>query len=139
MTSDPSLQRFFARYADAAARDEPEALAAMYAPTFIVGGPQGSSAFSNDARFLEWLRQVRAFNRDHGMTSLAPLSVHGLALSPCHTLATVRWGAQFARTGERIVEFEIAYLLEKNGQDWNILTYISQRDQAEEMEKLGVL
>jgi hypothetical protein len=85
------------------------------------------------------LRQVRAFNRDHGMTGLAPLSVHGLALSPCHTLATVRWGAQFARTGERIVEFEIAYLLEKNGQDWKILTYISQRDQAEEMEKLGVL
>ena len=86
---------------------EPEALAGVYAATFIVGGPEGSHAFTNDARFIEWLRQVADFNRQHGMRALMPVSIRDMTLSPLHTLAAVTWGARFEKTGDRVIEFEI--------------------------------
>jgi hypothetical protein len=139
MNATTPLARFFEEYARLALGDEPSAIAALYAPTFIVAGPQGSQAFANDARFLEWLHQVLDFNRRHRMQSLAPAAIQEVALSPRHFLARVTWGARFARTGDRLIEFEISYLLEQNGDRLTILSYISRSDQDEEMRKLGLL
>ncbi len=138
MTST-SLHDFFTRYAGISMGPRPEDLAPLYAPTFIVGGPHGSQAFANDATFLDWLRQVGDFNRDHGMRSLVVVTLRDMTLSARHLVATVRWGAQFEKTGERVVEFDISYLLEQGGGSWKILAYISRTDQAEEMKKEGLL
>jgi hypothetical protein len=73
------------------------------------------------------------------MRGLAAISVGEQPLSPRHTLAPVRWGARFEQTGERVIEFTIAYLLEGDADGWTILAYISERDQAEEMKRLGLL
>lgn len=134
-----SLNTFFGRYAEISLGSQPEGLTALYAPTFIVGGPHGSQAFANDVRFVEWLRQVATFNRQHGMRGLTPRSIRDTPLSPLHTLATVTWGARFEQTGERIIEFEISYLLEKVADDWRILSYISSSDQDAAMTKEGLL
>jgi hypothetical protein len=135
-----TVHEFFDRYARLSQQDHPELLAALYGPTFIVGGPEGSMAFANDARFLDWLKQVRQFNQQHGMRGMAVISVGEQPLSPRHTLATVRWGARFERTGERVIEFTIAYLLERAAAvGWTILAYVSERDQAEAMKELGLL
>jgi len=134
-----SLTQFFTHYAELSLGLQPEALARLYAPTFIVGGPQGSRAFPNDARFIEWLRQVANFNRQHGMRALAVVSVHETTLSPRHALATVTWAARFEKTGERVIEFDIAYLVEQADASWQILSYISRSDQETEMKKAGLL
>jgi hypothetical protein len=134
-----SLDKFFSRYAELSMGRQPEALASWYAPTFIVGGPQGSKAFTNDAAFLTWLREVSDFNRKHGMTALTAMAIREVTLSALHTLATVTWGARFAKTGERVIEFEISYLLEKAGGEWRVLSYISRSDQSEQMSKEGLL
>jgi hypothetical protein len=134
-----SFEEFFSRYAALSTGSTPEALARLYAPTFIVGGPQGSQAFTNDARFLEWLQQVASFNRQHGMQSITALAVHEVPLSPLHALATVTWGARFEKTGERVLSFEISYLLERAEDEWRILAYISRSDQDAEMKKEGLL
>jgi Domain of unknown function (DUF4440) len=134
-----SLDRFFSRYAELSMGPHPEALAGVYAPTFIVAGPEGSHAFANDGDFLEWLRQIAAFNREHGMRTLTVVSIRHIELSPLHTLATVTWGARFDKTGDRMIEFAISYLLEKSDGDWRILSYISRTDQNAEMAKEGLL
>lgn len=134
-----SLDRFFSRYAELSMEPQPKALAGLYAPTFIVGGPEGSHAFANDSHFLEWLGQVAAFNREHGMRNIAVVSIEGMELSPVHTLATVTWGARFDKTGDRKIEFTISYLLERSDGDWRILSYISRTDQNAEMAKEGLL
>jgi hypothetical protein len=139
MPASMALDRFFSRYAELSLGPQPEALAGPYAPTFIVGGPEGSHAFANDDRFLEWLRQVAAFNRQHGMRSLIVVSVDGMELSPLHVLATVTWGARFDKTGDRAIAFAISYLLENSDGDWRILSYISRADQNAEMAKEGLL
>ena len=101
--------------------------------------PEGSQAFTNDARFVEWLRQVADFNRQHGMRALEAVSIRDVPLSPLHTLAAVIWGARFEKTGSRVIQFEISYLLENTGDDWRILSYISRSDQNAEMAKEGLL
>lgn len=136
---EQTLGEFFEQYARASRSPDPTPLAAMYADTFIVGGPQGSQAFANDARFLEWLRQVHAFNQTHGMQALEVGLVDAGTLSPAHLLATVTWVARFATTGDRRIEFKIHYLLETHGGSWKILSYISEADQEEAMKELGLL
>ncbi len=134
-----TLHEFFTAYAAHATASAPEPLAALYAHTFIAGGPQGSQAFTNDARFLDWLRQMAAFNRQSGMREMTVASIRDLTLSPLHTLATVRWGARFEKTGDRLIEFDISYLVEKAGGAWRVLAYISAADQEAEMKKHGLM
>jgi hypothetical protein len=133
------LDQFFSRYAELSMAPEPEALASLYAPTFIVGGPQGSQAFTNDARFVQWLRQVATFNRWHGMRGLTAIAIRDVTLSPRHALATVTWSARFEKTGDRAIDFEISYLLERIEDEWRILSYISRTDQEAEMVREGLL
>jgi hypothetical protein len=134
-----TVSQFVARYAALSLGDDGRALAAVYAPSFFVAAPTGSRTFANDARFLDWLAQVRSFNRQHGMRALSPAAVRETPLSPLHVLAQVRWSAQFQKTGDRAIEFEIAYLLERDGDSWRVLGYVSERDQEEEMRAHGVL
>jgi hypothetical protein len=54
-------------------------------------------------------------------------------------LVTVTWGARVEKTADRVIEFEISYLLEKATDDWRILSYISRSDQKAEMTKAGLL
>ena len=134
-----TVEQFFARYAALSMSDDASALAAVYAPSFFVGGTTGSMTFTNDATFVDWLRQVRAFNRQHGMRALSPAAIRETVLSPLHILAQVRWSARFEKSGDRSIEFEIAYLMERAEESWRVLGYISERDQEEEMRALGLL
>ena len=134
-----TVEQFFTRYAALSMGDDDPALAAMYAPSFFVAGPKGSMTFANDAQFVDWLAHVRAFNRQHGMQALAPVALREIVLSPLHVMAQVRWRARFEKTGDRSIEFEIAYLIERAGESWRVLGYVSARDQEEEMRALGLL
>ena len=104
-----------------------------------MAGPTGSTTFANDAQFVAWLAQMRAFNRQHGMHALSPAAVRETALSPLHVLAQVRWRARFQKTGDQAIEFGIAYLIERAGESWRVLGYISERDQEDEMRALGLI
>ena len=134
-----TVEQFFTRYAELSMADDDRATAAMYAPSFVVAGPTGSMTFANDAQFVDWLAHVRAFNREHGMHAVSPAAVRQTVLSPLHVLAQVRWRARFEKTGDRPIEFEIAYLIERAGESWRVLGYVSERDQEEEMRALGLL
>jgi hypothetical protein len=134
-----TVDEFFTQYATLSMSDDDRALAEVYAPTFVVAGPKGSMAFANDSRFLDWLAEVRRFNRQHGMRDLTPVAVREIVLSPRHRLAQVRWRARFEKTGDRAVEFEIAYLMESAGESWRLLGYVSARDQEEEMRAIGLI
>jgi hypothetical protein len=133
----PNLATFFSNYATVSLGADPERLAKLYAPTFIVAGPGGSQAFANDDKFLEWLGQVRAGNLESGMRALSPAAVDVQSLSPSHVLANVTWSAVFEKTGDVPVTFRIAYLLETSP-ELKILAYVSEADEAEEKQRLGL-
>ena len=133
------LTAFFQRYAEDSLHGEPKAIAAAYAPSFFVAGPKGSQFFANDEKFLLWLDQLRSFNRQHAMQSMQPSRVEVHQLSPIHALARVTWATRFAKTGDRDIGFDISYLLERAGDSWKVLSYVSETDQEEEMKTLGLL
>jgi hypothetical protein len=140
MTSEPSSARdFFDIYAEVSMAGDAERLAGFYAPVFIVAGPKGSASFPNDGDFLRWLRGVFAFNRRSGMQSMQVVNVREHRISDTHATFTVTWGTRFAKTGDRVVEFDITYLLEDAGSGRKILAYVAHTDQEEEMRRLGVL
>jgi hypothetical protein len=135
--SAPSLAAFFSNYAAVSLGADPARLAEMYAPTFIVAGPQGSQAFANDEAFVEWLGRVRAGNLESGMRSLSPAAIDTQELSPSHVLASVTWAAVFEKTGDTPVRFRITYLVE-TAPAMKILAYVSEADEETEKKKLGI-
>jgi hypothetical protein len=137
--SPTELRAFFDNYARTSQAHNADAVAALYAPSFIVGGPQGSRTFANDAGFITWLDQVFNANQALGMRALEVVSIEPVALSPIHTLAIVKWGARFERTAERLIEFQISYLLEHGTNGTTILSYISQADEEAELKAAGLL
>ena len=140
MTAAVSLEAFFRDYAAASFASEPERIAEFYAGSFIAAGPAGSAVFKNDDRFIEWLSQLRQFNQHSGMTAMEVVSVEQVkALSERHLLSSVEWGARFKKTGEQLIKFRISYLVERVEETWKILVYVSEKDQEEEMRRLGLL
>ncbi|HEX3245604.1 MAG TPA: hypothetical protein VHX16_09365 [Chloroflexota bacterium] len=138
--ADRDWETFFRDYGAAALEPAPERIAALYAESFIVAGPRGSAVYTNDGQFLDWLRQVHEFNESSGMTAMMVVSIKdSTSLSGLHQLVRVEWGTRFKKTGERLITFQISYLLERLSGGWKILAYVSEKDQEEEMRALGVL
>jgi hypothetical protein len=135
----PDVDGFFRRYGEAALSGEPARTSALYAPRFFVAAPTGSAFFDNDERFLEWLKSVHVYNQNTGLESMTVVHVDERVLSELHSIATVRWGARYAMTGDELLEFEITYLLERKDSDYVVLGYISHADQEEAMRAHGLV
>ena len=138
--TNPDDDDLFQRYARASIDGDPERLARFYAKAFIAAGPRGSGTFNNDDAFREWLRETRAANVRAGMTSIRPTAiVSATVLSPRHRLVVVEWGARFEKTGDELVTFRIAYLLEEEDGKHCILAFVSEADQETVMKAKGLL
>ena len=133
------FEKFFRDSAATSREPSAERIADFYAAGFIAGTPRGSAVFKNDAAFLDWLRNLHQFNENRGLVSVEVVSVaEPASLSPRHVLVSVEWGMRFRKTGDRLITFRIAYLMEAAGDSWKILTYISENDESEVIRELGL-
>jgi hypothetical protein len=134
------LRTYFQDYGAASIQPHPARIAAFYADSFVVAGPRGSAVFNNDDKFIDWLRQLHDFNQRVGMRSMEVLSIPEIhSLSERQMLVRVEWGARFTKMADRLTTFQIAYLLEVRNGGWEILAYVAEKDQEEEMRKVGLL
>jgi hypothetical protein len=135
-----ALLALFRDYGSAALGADAGRIAAFYADSFIAAGPRGSAVFANDDKFLSWLGQLHELNVKTRMTSMEVVSIdRQRPLSERHELANVEWGARFEKTGAQRITFRISYLVEKVGEGWKILAYVAEKDQEEELRRLGLL
>lgn len=134
-----AFEEFFRDYAATSLQPSAERIAQFYAAGFIAGSPRGSAVFHNDAAFLDWLKNLHQFNERRGMVSVVVVSVEELvSISPRHTLVRVEWGMRFQKTGDQLITFWIAYLMEEITGAWKILAYISEKDESEVMKEFGL-
>ena len=131
--------QYFGDYAAASFAGQPEDVAAFYARSFVAAAPKGSQAFQNDAAFLDWLRAVQTGNQAAGMATLELVGIEESTISDDYTMITVEWGARYRKTGDELITFRIAYILELHGRRPQILAYISHEDQDEVMKRKGLL
>jgi hypothetical protein len=132
------IREFFARYANASLNGDAATIAALYGENFIMIGPNGSQAFANDQKFLDWLGGVQDFNKQSGMEKIWVRNIDSRGIGNHITQASVTWGSQFASTGNRIIEFDLHYLLEKFEAGLKIIMYISDEDQQQLMKDNGI-
>jgi len=133
-----SLQRLFAEYEKAFAALDIEKNAGFFADTFISAGPRGAIAQSK-SEFLKLAHQAAEFYKSVGQTSARILSLQETPISNEYSLVKVHWGVTFRNTGNKMIEFDVSYLVQKIGPEPKILLFIAHEDEEKAMRDLGLL
>ena len=108
--------------------------AEFFADTFISAGPKGTIA-QNKKDFLKKAEQASAFYRSVGQSSAKIISKHIIPISDQYTMVTVHWGVTFEKTGDKLTEFDVSYIIYQPGDEPSIILFIAQ----EAMKELGLL
>jgi uncharacterized protein YndB with AHSA1/START domain len=135
--NDP-VQRLFAAYEKAFLALDMEKTAGLFADTFISAGPRGVIAQNRD-EFLAMAHKAAEFYRTIGQTSAKILSVQETPVSNEYVLVNVHWGVTFKKTGDRTIEFDVSYLVQKTGPEPKIILLIAHQDEEQAMKDLGLL
>ncbi len=137
LENDP-VQRLFSEYERAFAALDTIKTAEYFSDTFISAGPRGAIAQSK-AEFLKMADQAAEFYRSVGQTSAKILSMQEIPISDQYSMVTVHWSVTFQGTGDREIEFDVSYLIQKTGPEPRILLFIAHQDEGAAMQELGLL
>jgi hypothetical protein len=110
----------------------------FFADTFISAGPKGTIA-QNKKDFLKKAEQASAFYRSVGQTSARIISKNIIPISDQYTMVTLHWGVTFRKTGDKLIEFDVSYIVYQPEDEPSIILFIAHQDEQEAMKKLGLL
>jgi hypothetical protein len=74
-----------------------------------------------------------------GRTSARILSLEETPISHEYSLVKTHWGLTFKKTGSRIIESDITFVVQKTGPEPKIITFIDHQDDEKVYRKLGLL
>jgi hypothetical protein len=135
---DAAVKKLFQDYARAFDTLEVEKQANYFADTFISAGPKGTIAQNRD-EFMKLSGKARDFYRSVGQTGAEILSMKETPISKEYSMVTVHWGVTFEKTGDKPVEFDVSYFVQKTGDAPKIIMFIAHEDEDEAMKKLGLM
>lgn len=138
MIKDEAVRKLFAEYEKAFAALDISRTAGFFADTFISAGPRGAIAHSK-AEFLKLAHQAADFYRSVGQTSARMLSSDETTISNEYSMVKVHWGVTFKKTGDRLIEFDVTYFVQKTGNEPKIIMFIAHQDEQKAMEELGLM
>jgi hypothetical protein len=78
------------------------------------------------------------FYRSVGQTSAKILSMDETAISREYSMVKVDWGVTFAKTGNKLIEFDVKYFIQKTGPEPKIIMFIAHQDEEKAMKELGL-
>ncbi|KCZ71386.1 hypothetical protein ANME2D_02114 [Candidatus Methanoperedens nitroreducens] len=79
------------------------------------------------------------FYRSVRQTSAKILSMGETQISREYSMVKVHWGATFEKTGNKLVEFDVTYFIQKTGTEPKIIMFIVHQDEERAMKELGLL
>ena len=135
---DPSLKRLFDAYEKAFNALDMKKTAEFFADSFISAGPKGSIANSK-TEFLQKAEQANAFYKSVGRSSARILSLEETPISDQYSMVKVHWGVTFRKTGNRVIEFDVSYLVQKTGPEPKIILFVAHQDEEAAMKELGLM
>lgn len=138
MINDPSIKKLFEEYEKAFSRLDIEKNAEFFADAFISAGPRGTIAQSK-TEFLTKSKQAIDFYKSVGLVSAKIISADEMQVSDNYSLVKVHWGVKFKKTGDKLIEFDVSYLVQKTGPEPKIILFITHQDEEKAMEELGLL
>ncbi len=138
MVVSESIKRLFEEYEKAFRALDIARSAEFYADTFISAGPNGTIKNSKN-ELLKSANQAANFYKSVGQKSAKILSLDEQPISDQYSLVKVHWGATFEKTGGKLIEFDVSYLLQKIGLELKIILFIAHQDEQKAMQELGLL
>src|SRR6266487_4069104 len=132
------IEKLFIEYERAFNDLDVKKSAEFFADTFISAGPKGTIA-QNKKDFLKKADQASAFYRSVGQTSARIISKNIITISDQYTMVTVHWGVTFRKTGDKLIEFDVSYIVYQPEDEPSIILFIAHQDEQEAMKKLGLL
>ena len=132
-----AVKKLFVEYEKALNALEVEKQVPFFAEHFISAGPGGSIALGRD-EFARMASKAAEFYRSIGQTSAKILSMDETAISREYSMVKVYWGATFEKTGNKLIEFEVTYFIQKTGPEPRIIMFIAHQDEEKAMKELGL-
>jgi hypothetical protein len=138
MIKDESVKKLFAEYEKAFDALDLSTSAGFFADTFISAGPRGVIA-QNKVEFLKLAHQAADFYKSVGQTSARILSMDETPISNEYSMVKVHWGVTFKKTGDKMIEFDVTYFVQKTGNEPKIIMFIAHEDEQKAMQELGLM
>ncbi|MCD6011935.1 MAG: hypothetical protein K0Q79_1797 [Flavipsychrobacter sp.] len=132
------IEQLFAGYEKAFQELDLERIASFYSETFISASPKGSMAQGRE-EFAQNAPAAADFYRKTGQTSGKILALTETPISKQYTMVKVHWGLTFEKTGSRLIEFDISYLVQLTTDTPVIILFIAHEDEEETMKELGLI
>ena len=133
-----SIKKLFAEYEKAFNAFEVEKQVPFFAEHFISAGPRGSIALGRD-EFAKMASKAAEFYRSVGQTSAKILSMDETEISREYSMIKVHWGVTFSKIGNRLIEFDVTYFIQKTGPEPKIIMFIAHQDEERAMKELSLL
>lgn len=136
---DAAVRKLFDEYERAFDALEVEKQVAFFAETFISAGPRGTIAQNRD-EFMRMSRQAAEFYRSVGQTGARIVSMEERPISDHYSMVPVHWACTFESTGDRPIEFDVTYFLQKTDPAHpKIIMFVAHQDEEKAMQELGLL
>ncbi|MCL7413843.1 MAG: hypothetical protein M8353_09550 [ANME-2 cluster archaeon] len=133
-----SIEKLFVEYEKAFNLLDVEKQVPLFAEHFISAGPRGSIAQSRD-EFAKMANKAAEFYRSMGQTSAKILSMNEIPISNEYSMVRIHWGVTFKKTGNKLIEFDVTYFIQKIGPEPKIIMFITHQDEEKAMKELGLL
>lgn len=131
------IEELFCKYEDAFRRLDMEPIAEHYNEHFLSAGPKGVIA-QNKNEFFSLSKQAAGLYRSLGQNDAQIISKKIIPISNEYTLVTVHWGVRYEKAGNKLIEFDVSYLVQEIEGKQQILLFITHQDEAEAMRDLGI-
>ena len=135
--NEQKIEALFREYEQAFNRLDTETIAEHYADTFISAGPRGTIA-QDKKDFLSKSRQATDMYRSIGQNSARIISKKIIPVSNEYCMVTVHWGVTFEKTGDKLIEFDVSYIVRQIGDDMKVILFITHQDEEKAMKELGL-
>ncbi len=132
-----AVKKLFAEYEKAFNALDVEKQVPLFAEHFISAGPRGSIAQGRD-EFARMANKSAEFYRSVGQTSAKILSMDETAINREYSMVKVHWGVTFEKTGNKLMEFDVTYFIQKTGSEPKIIMFIAHQDEESAMKELGL-
>jgi hypothetical protein len=129
------LEEFFRLYGESC--EEGEEAAEFYGDSAMAVTPAFVGCLKGREEIREAVKGVGAFVETTGMAPLEPMSISVHKIDPLHQWAKVRWQTTFAKTGDKLIQFDISYLVREDLEGYRILLYVSNQDEEKMRSEIG--
>jgi len=135
--SREQLDTLFKEYETAFDKLDVKTISGYCADSFISAGPKGSITQSRKD-YEKKADQATKFYKSIGRKSAKIISKRIMPICNDYSMVVVRWGITFDKTGNKLIEFDISYIIQETGNEPKIILFISHEDEEEAMKKLAL-